>query len=253
MANKTLEQLKRDIALQHPLNSYPTMLGAIGGAFYFLIEPIMIVGIAGATLATIGIGSLIVNGFIRRDAFALEAMQKINAKLERDRIKNMGILSSKLDSELTRQQLERIQDKFSTFRDVLNERFQKGTITYNRFLSTAQEIFKLSVKRIEEIHLKEKQIAGIDCKGAEKRLRQLNKEDESDPTVVSEKASLQSRIDIKGKNEQRIKEILASNEQAITKFDIVMDQMSENECSEQELSFLMEELESVSKAIHNIE
>lgn len=253
MANKTLEQLKRDIALQHPLNSYPTMLGAIGGAFYFLIEPIMVVGIAGATLATIGIGSLIVNGFIRRDAFALEAMQKINAKLERDRIKNMGILSSKLDSELTRQQLERIQDKFSTFRDVLNERFQKGTITYNRFLSTAQEIFKLSVKRIEEIHLKEKQIAGIDCKGAEKRLRQLNKEDESDPTVVSEKASLQSRIDIKGKNEQRIKEILASNEQAITKFDIVMDQMSENECSEQELSFLMEELESVSKAIHNIE
>ena len=213
----------------------------------------MVVGIAGATLATIGIGSLIVNGFIRRDAFALEAMQKINAKLERDRIKNMGILSSKLDSELTRQQLERIQDKFSTFRDVLNERFQKGTITYNRFLSTAQEIFKLSVKRIEEIHLKEKQIAGIDCKGAEKRLRQLNKEDESDPTVVSEKASLQSRIDIKGKNEQRIKEILASNEQAITKFDIVMDQMSENECSEQELSFLMEELESVSKAIHNIE
>lgn len=253
MANKTLEQLKRDIALQHPLNSYPTMLGAIGGAFYFLIEPIMVVGIAGAALATIGIGSLIVNGFIRRDAFALEAMQKINAKLERDRIKNMGILSSKLDSELTRQQLERIQDKFSTFRDVLNERFQKGTITYNRFLSTAQEIFKLSVKRIEEIHLKEKQIAGIDCKGAEKRLRQLNKEDESDPTVVSEKASLQSRIDIKGKNEQRIKEILASNEQAITKFDIVMDQMSENECSEQELSFLMEELESVSKAIHNIE
>lgn len=253
MANKTLEQLKRDIALQHPLNSYPTMLGAIGGAFYFLIEPIMVVGIAGAALATIGIGSLIVNGFIRRDAFALEAMQKINARMERDRIKDMGILSSKLDSELTRQQLERIQDKFSTFRDVLNERFQKGTITYNRFLSTAQEIFKLSVKRIEEIHLKEKQIAGIDCKGAEKRLRQLNKEDESDPTVISEKASLQSRIDIKGKNEQRIKEILASNEQAITKFDIVMDQMSENECSEQELSFLMEELESVSKAIHNIE
>lgn len=253
MANKTLEQLKRDIALQHPLNSYPTMLGAISGAFYFLIEPIMVVGIAGAALATIGIGSLIVNGFIRRDAFALEAMQKINAKLERDRIKDMGILSSKLDSELTRQQLDRIQDKFSTFRDVLNERFQKGTITYNRFLSTAQEIFKLSVKRIEEIHLKEKQIAGIDCRGVEKRLRQLNKEDDSDPTVISEKASLQSRIDIKGKNEQRIKEILASNEQAITKFDIVMDQMSENECSEQELSFLMEELESVSKAIHNIE
>lgn len=253
MANKTIEQLKRDIALQHPMNSYPTMLGIISGAFYFLIEPILAIGIAGGVLCAIGVGSLVINGFVRRDAFALEAMQKINARMERERVKEMGILNSKLDSELTRQQLERIQDKFSTFKDVLNERFQQGTITYNRFLSTAQEIFKLSVKRIEEIHLKEKQIAGIDCKGAEKRLKQLNKEDENDPTVISEKASLQSRIDIKGKNEVRIKEILASNEQAITKFDIVMDQMSENECSEQELSFLMEELESVSKAIHNIE
>lgn len=253
MANSTLNKLKRDIALQHPLNSYPTAIGASLGAFYFLIEPILIAGVVGAALTTIGLGSLIVNGFIRRDAFALEAMQKMNARMERERVKDMGILSSKLDSELTRQQLTRIQDKFATFRDVLDERFKKGSITYSRFLNTAQEIFKLSVKRIEEIHLKEKQIAGIDSKAAEKRLRQLNKEDESDPTVISEKASLQSRIDIKGKNEVRIKEILASNEQAITKFDIVMDQMSENECSEQELTFLMEELESVSKAIHNIE
>lgn len=252
MANKTLETLKRDIALQHPMNSYPTMVGLICGAYYTLIESTLVVGIVGAACTTIGIGSLVVNGFVRRDAFANTAMQRLNSQRERERVKQMGLLNSKLDSHLTRSQLTRVQEKYQTFKDVLSERFTKGTITYNRFLGTAEEIFLLSIKRIEEIHLKERQIAGIDESHCKKRIRQLEKMDQQDSAVQVELASLQSRVSIKQDNERRITEILASNEKAVTTFDVVMNQMSESSCSENELGYLMEELESVSKVISEI-
>lgn len=250
--NSTLEQLKRDLALQHPLNSYPTMLGAVGGAFYFLIDPIATVGIISIILASVGFGSVAINRFFRSDAFTLDAMQQWNAKQERDRIRELGQLDSKLDSEISRKQLSRINGKFTTFVDVLNERFTKGTITYGRFFGIAQEIFKVSVSRIEEIHLKEKQLLGIHRKSILNRLEELHQQDQSNANVKSEQASLESRLEIRKKIENRITEIIASNEQAITTFDMVMDQMAADECSERELSLLMSELESVSETINNL-
>ena len=250
MEVKTLKQLQNEIAMGHPANVYPGMIGAVGFGYYFLFESLLMVGVASGALLAVSVGAFVVNKFVRSDAFMNEAMELLNTDRERLRVRQLGELSSKLESDLTRSQLARIQDKFQTFKDVLSERFTHGTITYNRFLGTAEEIFLLSIKRISEIHLKEKQLNGIDESFCIKRIADLELADSSDLMAQQEIASLKSRLKIKKNTEETISQILVSNEEAVTTFDVVMDQMSDSNCkSENDLSFLMKELESVSKII----
>ncbi len=122
-----------------PLVTIPVALGGVGfvaifalGAPIWLTAPLLL-----------GVGVFGFNYFVRRDSIAVRYLQEFNAAT-RDQSKKMA---SYLMGEFTelgfdrgKQQIELLQKHLATIKKLLEEKFDKGDVSYEQFLGPAESL-----------------------------------------------------------------------------------------------------------------
>jgi len=122
-----------------------------------------------------------------------------------------------LDDARAAHQLNAIQEKRDSLIEVLNRRLEAGEMTYARYLSTAQQVYLAALENLHEVAVAEQSVSAIDDDYIARRLDELAAQD--DDSATAERGSLEDRRALLGSQEQKIADLLAQNESAMTLLD----------------------------------
>jgi len=116
-------------------------------------------------------------------------------------------------------QLRHLQDKIRTFEGVLQRRLQAGELTYGRYLAIAEQVYLSALDNLHEIAVTLQSASGIDADYIRSRLDELR--ETASPTEDHERAvtALSERNTLLQTQHQRVVQLLAQNESAMTVLD----------------------------------
>jgi hypothetical protein len=122
-----------------------------------------------------------------------------------------------LDDSRPASQLQAIQEKRDNLVEVLNRRLVAGELTYARYMSTAQQVYLAALDNLSEVAVAMRSISAIDNEYIDSRLEDLA--DQQGETADAERVSLNDRRSLRQGQENRIADLLARNESAMTLID----------------------------------
>ncbi len=219
-------------SLNHPLTLYPATLGLLGVFWIILMEPTFVMLLASIGAFTVGIGSLIINYCFRWDGHANAYLNKLGKKMadyrkwskseikrvlmECESIGGVGKYAAK-----GRQQYDEINGKFDLLGELLANKLNRRELTYARFLGSAEQVYLNTLDNLRDLvnYIKSIAAIGSDYNSDLKRLRRVKHPSEAE---LKELATLTERDELKQDQQQKIGEILALNEQALTKIDVTI-------------------------------
>lgn len=125
------------------------------------------------------------------------------------------------------EQLEQFQMKIKVFIEILEVKFpDKSQLTYNRYYTIAQEVFLSGIENLNEVMLIHKTLDAIDLDYIERSLQRLEKREQDDATK-RERSSLQQSRQQYQDQQQDIINLMAQNEEALSKLDEAIVQVQE--------------------------
>lgn len=125
------------------------------------------------------------------------------------------------------EQLEQFQTKIKVFIEILDLKFpDKNQLTYNRYYSIAQEVFLSGIDNLNEVLLIHKTLDAIDIDYIERSLQRIEKREPDEATNRERNSLLQSRQQYL-EQQQDIKNLMAQNEEALSKLDEAVVQVQE--------------------------
>ena len=227
------ERIRRNVlmrTLQQPVTLYPTAVGVLGGLAIGLFgaNPIALAAALGGLGA--GLGGFLVNYFGRQDritAIELDELRRRMGERERELISSLRADLNRLmgDSDTdayTRQglqQLAMVQDRFDTFRSLLERKLNVSELTFGRYLVAAEQVHLAVLDNLSSIASQIESVTAIEDKYIKERLRELSKLMSPAAADVEERRTLEERAKLRGSQLDRINTLLTRNEEAITKFD----------------------------------
>lgn len=216
--------------LQHPVSLYSTGVGLLGWLALGVLgvsPPAVVAAIGGTTL---GIGSWIVNFFLRGDALARnyienvqkemnEHMQRVTLSLVRDLEKWKRLPGAEEYSSQAISQFEDIQEKISNFRDVLGKKLNPHEVTFSRYMGSAEQVYLSVLDNLDRMATILESISTIDVAYIEERLQSLRKLKTPAPADEEERKTLLERRTLRDDKLQEVNVLLTENEQAITEIE----------------------------------
>lgn len=201
------------------------------------------VGILTTILLGTGVGVPIIGGaillgggtwawkrFIHGDKFFEQYRNHLRQLLDEDTERRRYELQQSLDTYGNKhacEQLEQFRNKIKVFIEILNVKFpDKNQLTYNRYYTVAQEVFLSGIDNLKEVLLIHKTLDAIDMDYIERSLLNLEKR-ERDTTAVRELNSLLQSKQQYLEQQQDIKDLMAQNEEALSKLDEAIVQVQE--------------------------
>jgi hypothetical protein len=200
--------------------SIPIILGALAFGLFFGFSYTLYLCI----LAIIGFSafSLIRNLFFRSDTFRKKYLDNLLAKLAEVAEKKLFNLKDdlvKYKHAHGAKQLDQFKNKFDTLIEILKSKFDSSQLTYNRYYSIAQEVYLAGIDNLNDIVIALKAMKSIDLKYIETRRAELNKKDPSNKAVQKEMDALQRSKQSFQLQEEKINQLVAENEAALTQID----------------------------------
>jgi hypothetical protein len=131
----------------------------------------------------------------------------------------LAALTAELDALTDRQpaeQLAALQQKRDSLVKVLDRRLDAGELTYSRYLATSQQVYRSALHNLHEVAVAYESISTIDVDYVDRRLVELAADDSDDSSSERERATLQSRLELRDSQRRRIAQLLAQNESALT-------------------------------------
>ena len=206
------------------------------------------VGILTAILLGTGVGVPIIGGaillgggtwvwkrFINGDRFFEQYRNHLRQLLDEDTERRRHELQQSLDAYGNKhacEQLEQFRNKIKVFIEILNVKFpDKNQLTYNRYYTIAQEVFLSGIDNLKEVLLIHKTLDAIDMDYIERSMLRLEKRGD-DPTAKRELNSLLQSRQQYLEQQQDIKDLMAQNEEALSKLDEAIVQVQEIKRSE---------------------
>jgi hypothetical protein len=201
------------------------------------------VGILTSILLGTGIGIPIIGGaillgggtwawkrFFKGDKFFEQYRNHLRQLLDEDTKRRRNELQQSLDSYGNKhacEQLEQFQNKIDVFIEILNVKFpDKNQLTYNRYYTIAQEVFLSGIDNLNEVLMIHRTLDAIDLDYIERSLQNLERREE-DAAAKRERNSLllsrQQYLD----QQQDIKNLMAQNEEALSKLDEAIVQVQD--------------------------
>jgi len=114
------------------------------------------------------------------------------------------------------EQLAALQQKRDSLVKVLGRRLDAGELTYSRYLATSQQVYGSVLHNLQEVAVAYESISTIDEGYIDRRLLELGTDDSDDQSGERERATLESRRDLRNSQRRRIAQLLAQNESALT-------------------------------------
>lgn len=213
--------------LQRPLTVYPATVGLLGG-FYTLVfgsNPIALGALAAGGSVTLL--NWMYEYFIKGDDHANQYVTYFRKELEKRRIETLNHLEKELkdinnDQAVTQVSLFRI--KYENFHAILDRKLDPSEITYNRYLSIAEQVFLNGLDNLENAAIALKSISTIDRGRIARDMQNLD----NDNSVAGQQrlAELKTRLSLKDEQINRVNELLLTNEKALTQLDHVATKLA---------------------------
>lgn len=176
------------------------------------VQALVLVGLAGGTLLAWPV-AMAVSGTTRRlrrrDAERRDAGVDPVPALRRD--------LARLPDARPLQQLEAVVDKGQNLTEVLGRRLDAGEMTYARYLTAGRQVVSAVVTNLSEVSLAYESVRTIDAPGVDRRLRDL--QSAHGRAAERERHTLTARLDLWRAQQERIDDLLADNEAAMTALD----------------------------------
>jgi hypothetical protein len=216
--------------LQHPVSLYGTGVGLLGWLALGVLgmsTPAAVAAIGGTTL---GLGSWIVNFFLRGDTLAQNYIdtiqqemdaykQRVTLNLVRDLEKWKRLPGAEDYVEQACSQFQDIQDKIVNFRDVLGKKLNPREVTFSRYLGSAEQVYLSVLDNLDKMASILESISTIDVAYVEERLQALKKLKTPAPADEEERKTLIERRTLRDDKLQEVNVLLTENEQAITEIE----------------------------------
>lgn len=122
-----------------------------------------------------------------------------------------------LDDPRPTHQMQALREKRNNLVDVLNARLDSGELTYARYLTTAQQVYLSALDNLREVAIAIKTIGTIDRGYIESRLSEVT--NSSTDSAARERSSLEGRLALLASQEDKVSNMLAQNEAAMTAMD----------------------------------
>lgn len=251
--------------LQGPLTSYGGALACLAGGYALLIGASPVALGALAVGGSVAAGNWVWQYIIKGDKNANAFVQRFRQQLKQQRIQALKVLRSELDEVGDvegMKQIELFQEKFDTFVSVLSRKLDPAELTYNRYLTIAEQVYLGGIDNLENAALALKSISAIDVDHIQQQLQRLksnnqNKDsgnDNNDERIVA----LEKRLVLRSEQLQRAHMLRLENEKALTQLDEVSTRIAsintksgrsdvDLEESMKELQYLIQRAENYSK------
>jgi len=236
------------------------LVGASIGAIPVGILTAILLG-TGVGIPIIG-GALLVGGgtwawkrFFKGDRFFDKYRDHLRQLLDEDTERRRNELQQSLEAYGNKhacEQLEQFQTKIKVFMEILDMKFpDKNQLTYNRYYTIAQEVFLSGIDNLNEVLLIHKTLDAIDLDYIERSLQRLDKQEQNAATKREQSSLLQSKQQYQNQ-QQDIKNLMAQNEEALSKLDEAIVQVqdikrSTNNESQFDMETSMEQLHRIAQ------
>ncbi|MEM9300514.1 MAG: hypothetical protein AAGE01_00300 [Pseudomonadota bacterium] len=207
---------------QHPTVLYPAGAAVIGGLAAIALGPGLVALGAMAAGGVIATSGLLINRFARRDFFASRYVRKLREQALNRHSELLEFLKKglkQIDSELGYRQLQRVQEKFDAYQEVLGGKFKPHTLTYSRYLGIAEQVYFAVLDNLNRIVGVSRSIAAIDVEYSRRRIAELEAGAVESDAARNELATLRQRLELDVEQRARIEDWLAANEVAMTQLD----------------------------------
>lgn len=217
-------------SVTHPLTLYPVGVGVLGGlamGLFGVTTTVLCLSLGGLFL---GLGSLFVNSQIRSDVIAQGYVRKLQRSMDKERKEAMRDLLNDLeDLERNRlfrtyadqagKQYEHLEERFSTFKDLISRRFSSQELSYARYMATVEQLHLLVVHNLQRVSSILRSISAINMEYIQSRLDALAALQSPGAADEKEWRTLQERKELFREQLERVNEILSDNEAALTQMD----------------------------------
>lgn len=213
--------------LQKPLTVYPATIGILGG-FYALLfgaNPIAL-GVL-AVGGSITLSNWAYEYFAKGDVHANQYVVQFRKELEKRRLKALEHLENELtiiNNDQAVVQVMLFRKKFDNFHSILDRKLESSELTYNRYLSIAEQVFLNGLDNLENAAISLKSISTINEQRIIAELKRIN----TSPSKESEEQSqeLKARLELRNNQLERVNDLLMVNEKALTQLDIVATKLA---------------------------
>lgn len=211
--------------LQQPQVLYPGLVGVLGIAASFAFGPdlwFLVPAIAGSL---IGGGAWALDYLLRRDRHANRYLQAVRDALGDRRQQAARDLRQQLDRLGHAEglsQLERLQEKYQAFSELLGKKLNPGEITYGRYLGMAEQVYLAGLDNLQRIVHTLQSVQTIDQDYVQRRITELDSLASPSETQRRELEALQDRLVLRRNQLEKVSAWQAQNEQAMTRMDQTM-------------------------------
>ena len=212
----------RDKSVVYPLG----FAAAAGGAALLFGSPLLIA--AAATGLFVGTGSWIFNNTLRRQKHVSDYLSEMNSLLvgqTRQSIIDLRRELQRVREEQGLKQIDLLQNKYNAFNDILENKFNKGEITFTRYHAMVEQVFLAVLDNLKQITNMRQAINVIDEGHITQRINDLQSRPQT-RTGQEELDALIGRYRLLQNQRDKVQERLAQNESAMTKMDEVMAAIS---------------------------
>lgn len=210
---------------QKPYVLYPAAIGILGIAASLLVAPVSLFIIPAIAGTAIGAGAWLVDSTLRREyharAYLAEMHMLLTGQLE-STIKTLHGDFIEQGSTRGIKQLDRLSQKFDTFRQMLERKLTPGELTHARYLGMTEQVFLAGLDNLKQVSNIQKGLSAIDSDGLKTRIDILHEMREIDALQKRELTALESRILLFNEQNKKLEQLLTQNEEALTQIDLVM-------------------------------
>lgn len=222
------QELKRDLSpkavkkavltstVQKPLTVYGAAAVMLSTGFALMVEANVI------ALAALGVGAVVSAGtwayeyFVRGNDHASEFVRAYRAELESRREAALKSLLKELESmefERGMLQVDLFREKYLSFVEILDKKLNPSELTYNRYLSIAEQVFLGGLDNLENAALALKSVSAIDVERIHEELNIVGH--------VTHREELEKRLRLHEEQTEYADMLLLENERALTQLDHV--------------------------------
>jgi len=211
-------------AVQKPITVYSGATAVLAGAYglAFSFSP-LVIGLAGVGL----LASILSGGIeylVRGDLHANNFVKRYRRELENRRTKSLKDLTAKLSKirdDRGLKQLQLFKCKYDNFVNILDQKLAPGELTYNRYLTIAEQVFLAGLDNLESSAIAQSSVSAIDCDHLENEIKRIDNLKERDSFLEKQRDQLIQRLKLREQQLQKVEEFLLDNEHALTQLDHV--------------------------------
>lgn len=224
----------RSTTIKSPLTIFPIFGGILLFAYWILFYAGWIFTVFGGLLFVFGIGMFFVNYFGRYDYYSSAYFAYLHLQNEKAAAKKLEYVQEYLDERGFEQgsaQVDKLQDKMTSFERVLNSKFERGEMAYARYHTIAQQVFLSSLENLENAVTNLEAIDSIDPEYIDRRYDELIILNDQEPVGLTdeqfaEKESLDRRLELRTKHLDIVDNLLSANEQSMTELDNISSKLA---------------------------